>query len=153
MASLILLNKIILILSQLIIILLLINITNSQLMPNSYNNFTFIHKPKESRCFFEQVHKDYFFKIEINPDIYPVHVWYRFPQNNEVQDSFQENFKKSFTTKVDGEFKFCVISSSKNEQRVSLKFSAGVQANDFSNIIKEVDLKPVNQKVYIFFYF
>lgn len=113
----------------------------------SLQEFGFVLKSKVTQCFTEKVSKDNFFKIEINTEIHMVKVEYAPPGEHKFGENNVNSFKKSFTAKEDGEFLFCVTSITNNDQKVYLKFALGVSAKDFSEIIKESDLKPINDKV------
>lgn len=113
----------------------------------SLQEFGFVLKSKVTQCFTEKVSKDNFFKIEINTEIHMVKVEYAPPGEHKFGENNVNTFKKSFTAKEDGDFLFCVTSITNNDQKVYLKFALGVSAKDFSEIIKESDLKPINDKV------
>lgn len=114
---------------------------------SSLQEFSFILKAKFSQCFSERVAKDSFFKLDINTEIHMVNVEYAPPGEPKFGENNVNTFKKSFTAKQDGDFAFCVNSVTSNDQKVYVKFSVGVSAKDFSEIVKESDLKPINDKV------
>ena len=114
---------------------------------HTLQEFGFLLKSKAKQCFTERVSKDNFFKIEISTEIHMVKIEYAPPGEHKFGENNVNSFKKSFTAKEDGDFLCCVTSVTNSDQKVNLKFAVGISAKDFSEIIKESDLRPINNKV------
>ena len=114
---------------------------------NSISQITFNLKKKSTQCFYEELKVDEFFRFEVKTDIYSVKIDYTLPGDIKQVFPGSNDFKRSLHSKKAGEFQFCITSTSYNDQKIFLKFATGLAAKDFSELVKEEDLKPINTKV------
>lgn len=127
--------------------LLLITILFS-LISSAYNNeFSIILKSRSKQCFTEFIEKGTFFRVDIKTEIYMINLEVQLPGEPLLLFNNSSSFKRSFTSLETGEFSICMNSFTKNDQRINIKLVTGVAAKDFSEIVKESDLKPINEKV------
>ena len=116
-----------------------------------YNNFYFILEGYKKVCFTESTKKEGFYRFHIMAELYSINVEHTIPDEQMIRIYQTTDYKKTFTSRIDGDFILCVVSLTRSEQNIKIKITTGVSAKDFSEVVKESDLVPINEKVIFLF--
>ena len=125
-------------------LILLILFVNQSLQ---FNHYKITLKPKEIRCFSDDVFKDTFVRLELKSDTPNITIEFQKPGEQKVSYINSNNFEQSFTSKEAGYLEFCLKSTYEGNIETEIDYSTGLEAKDFGGLIKENDLKPLDDKI------
>lgn len=99
-----------------------------------------------NRCFFDELFEKTFVRLEATSTS-KMSAELKKPGEHKIFFGNTLELHQTFFTNETGNFEFCFINNSEGKLVIELEYTTGLEAKDFGALIKDKDVKPLDNKV------